>query len=153
MSTSSGSVSFLDYSNERSTVKFRIDQVIAGNYTAQATAVSNLQTALGGITLGNIASRILTAEETFISRTPPTNSFAQRESKWLVRSEDTVTHEIIRHEIPTADQNLLTSQSDLITVFPTGVLANFKTAWEAVVVSKAGNPVTLVSLEFVGKRL
>lgn len=153
MSTSSGSVSFLDYSNERSATKFRIDQVTAGNYTAQATAVSNLQTAMGGITLGNIASRILTAEETFISRTPATDKAAQRESKWLVRSEDTVTHEIVRHEIPTADQSLLSGNSDLITVFPTGVLADFKTAWEAVVVSKAGNAVTLISLEFVGKRL
>lgn len=153
MSTSSGSVSMLDYSNEKSNVKFRIDQVTAGNYTAQATAVSDLQVAIGGITLGTIASRILTAEETFISRTPPSDKAAQRESKWLVRSEDAVTHEILRHEIPTADASLLSSNSDLITVFPTGVLANFKTAWEAVVVSKAGNAVTLLSLEFVGKRL
>jgi len=153
MSVSLASVSMLDYSNERSTVKVRIDQVTAGNYTAQAAAVSALATAIGGITLGNIASRILTAEETFVTRTPPTDPAAQRETKWLVRSEDTVTHEIVRHEIPTANTALLTAGSDFVNVFPTGVLADFKTAWEAAVVSKMGNPVTLISLELVGKRL
>lgn len=151
--TSSYSVSILDYSNEKSSTRVAVEDIDGTNFAATVTAVQALRNAIGGITLGTVSSDDLTALSTFISRTPPTDKAAQRESKWLVRYEDDVTHKIYRNEIPTADQALLSGNSDLITSFPVGVLGTFKSAFEAIVRSPANNSVTVLSLQFVGKRL
>lgn len=146
-------LSVIDYDNETSHIKARITDIDAANYAAVTGAVATLIAAMGAIGLGvHKASHVLTREVAYGS-TPPTDQNAQRETKWLIRSEDAVTHEIVRHEFPCADLSLLSGNNDTITDFTPSGLAAFKTAWEAVVKSKAGNAVTLVSLQHVGKRL
>jgi len=146
-------ISILDYSKESSSMRVKVPTVDSINFDDTVTAVTALRNAVGGITLGNISQDKLIAYSTFITRAPATDKAAQRESKWLARYEDNVNHKIFTNEIPTADQSLLTGNSDLITAFPVGVLATFKTAFEAAIVSPYDNAVTLLSLEFIGKRL
>ncbi len=146
-------LSVLDYDNELSRIRCRIPDLDAASYAATTGLVATLIAAMGAIGLGVFAkSHILTREVTYGS-TPPSDQTAQRETKWLIRSQDTVTNEIVRHEFPCADLTLLTGNSDTITDFTPSGLAAFKAAWEDVVESKAGNPVTLISLQHVGKRL
>ncbi len=146
-------LSVLDYDNELSRIRCRIPDIDAANYAATTALVAALIAAMGAIGLGVFAkSHILTREVTYGS-TPPSDQTAQRETKWLIRSEDTVTHEIVRHEFPCADLSFLTGNQDTVTDFTAGAMLAFKNAWNAVVESKAGNPVTLISLQHVGKRL
>lgn len=151
--TSSATITELDYDGESTRTTVTIPSIDAGNIATVLTQVSALQSAIGGITLGNIATRQVVAETVFVSRAMPSDPAAQRESKWIVRSEDTVTHEIVIHQIGCADTSLLSGHNEFITVFPVGVLADFKTAWENVVLSKALNPVELISLQQTGRRL
>jgi len=153
MALSAYSASFRDYDKEISTFRVNSALLTAGNIVAQTSAASALLTALAGITIGIIAKNTLTAYDTTLSNVIPTNPIAQRESKWLVRSEDNVTHKIFRNEIPTADLTLLTGNQEYITDFTPTALADFKTAWEAFVLSEDGNACTLRSLQAVGKRL
>jgi hypothetical protein len=146
-------LSVLDYSNEKSRVRVAVETLTAGNFTAANVLMDNLQTGIAGIILGTLNRERRVSADTLLGSTPPTVKDAQRETKWLVRQEDTVTHKISRNELPTADVELLSSNSDFITAFPTGPLATFKAAWEAAVLSPEGNPVTVISLELVGKRL
>lgn len=153
MATSEYSLTLRDYDGELSRTRVNTALITAGNIVAQQAAMTALQTAIGGITLGVPASenRVLSAPS--LSSAFAASPVAQRESKWLVRSEDNVTHKIFRNEIPTADLTLLTNNSEYVTDFTPAALAAFKTAWEALVVSEDGNACTLRSLQAVGKRL
>jgi len=145
--------SFRDYDGEPSSFRVNSALLTSGNIVAQTAAASALLTALAGITIGIIAKNQLIAYNTTLSSVLPTNPIAQRESKWLVLSQDNVTHKLFRNEIPTADLTLLTNHSEFITDFTPAALAAFKTAWEAFVLSEDGNACTLISLQAVGKRL
>ena len=152
-STSEYSLTVRDYDSELARTRVHVTQLASGNFTAWNSALDALQTGISGIILGVAASEVRTAASSRLDASLPSDKFAQRETKWIVRSEDSVTHEIIRNEIPTADLGLLSGNSEFITTFPVGPLADFKTAWEAAVVSPDGNPVSLVSLQAAGKRL
>lgn len=123
------------------------------NFTTWSGLASDLGTAIDGIINGVRSTEKRVGDNIFLSRTRPSSVEAQREKKWLVVSEDSVTHKLFRHEIACADLTHLTSGSDRITAFPTGPLADFKAAWEAFVLSPEGNTVTLNYMEYVGKRL
>ncbi|SRR6266567_2205148 len=153
MANSRYSLTIRDYDKELSTFRVNSALLTAANIVAQEGFATALKSAVQGITLGIVQKDTLTAKETVYSNLPPSDPVAQRESKWLVRSEDNSTHVISRNEIPTADLTNLTGNQEYITDFSAGVLAAFKSAWEAFVVSEDGNPVTLISLQAVGKRL
>lgn len=152
-SPSSYNLTVRDYDKELARTRVAVTPLTSGNFTAWNTALDNLQTGIIGIIIGEAAAEVRTAAQNTLSAALPTDPFAQRETKWIVRSEDTVTHEVFRNEIPTADLSLLSGNDEFITAFPVGPLATFKTAWEAAVVSPDGNPVTLISLQAAGKRL
>lgn len=149
---SSVTVTLADYDNEKSSTTINIVDVNAGNYAATATALSDLGIAIGGLTIGSLFKETLRAIDNVIDGTPPTNKFAQRETKWLVRTIDTVTGKEYRNEIGTANLALLpdggTDTLDLAATAP----AAFVTAWEAVWRSDDGNPGTVSSIKHVGRR-
>lgn len=153
MATSLASITYIDYSSEKSTVKVNSALLTSGNIVAQEAAFATLISAIGAITLGNPTHEKLTALDTSLANAAPSNPLAQRENKWLVRSLDNVTGKILRNEIPCSDLSNLVSGTDFVTNFTAGVMLAFKTAWEAFVLSEDGNAVTVQSLEFVGKRL
>lgn len=149
------SLSVLDYSKEdrASSVRFNITTLNAGNYVAVGTAVGALQSAIDAVIVGNLASDRIIAVDNFITRARPASPAAQRENKWLLIYEDNTTHRLYRNELPTADLTLLTGGSDFISDLTVAPWAAFKTAFEAVVLSPAGNATTLREVQFVGKRL
>ena len=153
MPNSTFSLSIRDYAGEISRFRVHITTLTAANFAATITALDTLSTAVQGVIIGVRARQITTADDSSLSNGLPSSPLAQRENKWLARSEDNVTHVIGRNEIPTADLTLLTNNSEIITDFTPAALAALKSAWEAVVVSEDGNNVTLRSLQYVGKRL
>jgi hypothetical protein len=152
-SPSSYSLSVRDYDKELARTRVAVVPLDATNYTAWNTLLDNLQTGIAGIIIGEPASEVRTASQNTLSAALPTDQFAQRETKWIVRSEDNTTHEIFRNEIPCANLSLLSGNDEFITVFPAGPLQDFQTFWEAAVMSPDGNDVTLISLQAAGKRL
>lgn len=153
MATSEQVITVRDYNNELSTVQFNVILLTAANYVAWSAALAALYTGITGITLGTLEKDRRVATEIKYAAVPPNDVNAQRERKWLVRGSDNVTGVIYRNELPTADLSFLTNHSDTISTFPAGALADFQTAYNAAVVSPDGNPMTLISLEHVGKRL
>lgn len=146
-------LSVIDYDQELSSIRVKLPDIDAANYAATMTAVAALWAGCLGIITGNLKVSHVSTREVAYGANPPSNQFAQRETKWLIRYKDNTTNEIFRNELPTADLSLLTQNSDTITDFSAGVLLAFKNAWEAIVKSPNGNAVTMISLQHVGKRL
>lgn len=93
----------LDFSNESSGVRMYNGAITAASIAGFLTAFGGMRTALEGITLGTMKQEQWIGDTTLLSNTPPTNVFAQRESKWLVRYQGNTTQKIHNLEIPTAD--------------------------------------------------
>jgi hypothetical protein len=152
-----GEVSFTikDYSGETSTHQVDTPEITAANFAAMVDAgglIPDYYDALNGITIGNIAKERITAEVIEISSANAGSAWAQVESKWLVRYRDTVdgAAPVYRREIACPDATLLSPNSDLMNLAAGAGLA-FVTAAEALWVSPAGNPIEILSVEFVGR--
>lgn len=144
---------YQDYSREKSKVGFDIVEMTAANFDATITAINALSTAILGVQVENaLQSKIVTAQNNLISRSPATDKASQRESKWMLTLEDNTLHSLSRHEVPLADTQWVTANSDFMDL-SAGPGAALKTAVEAIVKSPAGNAVSLVSVQFVGKRI
>jgi hypothetical protein len=152
MSTSEVTFSTLDYSKERSNVRFNITQITAANLVAEQGDITDLGTAITGISLNTLARQIVVLSNDELASNYPTDVHAQRENKWLIRYEDTTTHQVYRNEVPGADLTLLATNSDMADLSLTA-WTDFITAFEAVVKSPDGNAVNFLDAEFVGKRL
>jgi len=149
--TSRHSRSYIDYSNELSTVSFNVPDITAGNIVAVVSDINDIGLALLDLTLGNLKNTQTVLSFTGSNPNPPADPYAQRELKWLVNYRDDVTLKLYQMEIPTADLtgNLLTNtdQADLASAD----WAAFVTAFEAGAVSPDGNAVTIVSAYVVGR--
>lgn len=144
---------YQDYSREKSNVRFAVTTMTAANFDATNTAINALSTAILAIQKENcLQSKRVIAQNNFITRSPASSAAAQREMKWLLLFEDNTLHTLFRHEIPIANPDLLTSNSDYLNL-GAGVGSDLVDAAEAVVVSPAGNTASLVSVQFVGKRI
>jgi len=144
---------YKDYSKETSNVRFRVEEINAATITAQLLALAALSSALDGIVLGQPQKYVIVQDDNLISNLPASDVNAQRERKWIVSYRDTVTEDIHTAEIPTADLtgNLLpnSDEADLTSAAWVAFIA----AFEAVVVSPDGNPVTVESARHVGRKL
>lgn len=138
-----------DFSQEKSTLNWMVDDA---STDPQITALYN---AIAGITTGSLGDAVFVTEAAKDSgvSTPPANAFAQREMKWLVTYVDNVTSQAYRLEIPTADLDELTLNTDLLDLTAAGAGDTFKAAFEAIVNSPDGNAVTMISAKFVGRNL
>lgn len=112
--------SFLDASAERSSVTMHIQPITVGTISAVVSFVGVVREDLEALTLGTVASEKIIMDDTYISRTPPTDQGAQRELKWLVTYEGVTDHKLYQFEIPTADPSLTIAGTDLadITLTP-----------------------------------
>lgn len=152
MAVSSVVFSLLDYSGESSRSKFEVTTINAGNLATVVSDLSDLGTAIDGISLMTLATQQTVLDSLFLSRAKPASVDAQREKKWLIRYEDTTTHKIYRNEIPGADLSLLATNSDMADL-SLGAWTSFIAAFEAVVKSPDGNAVSFLDAQYVGKRL
>lgn len=119
---------------------------------ADAETVPNLQavdTAMDAIILGSAVQGIRTIDETIDagSQIPPADNDANRGSKWLFRSEDSVTLRIYTNEMGTADYAALPNpQTDFLDL-TAGLGLAMKTAWDVVYKTIAGNAGVLLSIQ------
>jgi len=144
------SFSYKDRSGESSSVTIHTASVLALSPTLAPTVDAFLNDALGFLSVGD--NQYITASET----RPMSQSaygVGNREDKWLVRCQDAVTGEIVTFTVPCRNNALtLVANDDILD--PTNVgYAEFVTATEAIVKSKAGNPVIVVDVRLVGRNL
>jgi len=121
----------LDFSGEKSTVRMYNGAITAVSIGGFLTAFGGMRTALEAITLGVVNQEQWIGDITLLSNTLPTNVFAQRELKWLVRYHGDTTQKKFQLEIPTADPtDRLIPGTDLADLTETNMEA-FVTAFEA----------------------
>lgn len=145
--------SYKDYDAETSSVQFTTVPITAANFDAQVTAMNNLSTAILGVqTEASLQSKMLTAVDDFISRAKADDKTTQREHRWILTLEDTVTHRLTTHQIPQADVSLISTDSDVLDL-STGPGATLKTAVEAMArFPGTNNTVNLLSVTYTGSR-
>lgn len=137
---------FLDYSNEPST---------AGVYVGDAITDPNallLNAAIAGMSIGtNQRASVVVNRPVFSgASTPPANKWAQRELKFLCRYTDTVTNKDYSFTIPCADADLVVGNTDMVDL-AAGAGLTLKGRFDTHAVSELGNPVTLNSVELIGR--
>lgn len=143
----------LDFSEEKASTQIGIPGYNVLTNAGVITDVGALRAAIDGITLGSIVQENLTWFATKYAAAAPTDQEAQREKKWLVRVQDTVTLAEYRVEIPTADLTGVqlipgTDNADL----GQPPMDAFVSAFEAVYRSPDGNPATVLQVSYVGRR-
>lgn len=145
---------YLDASNEKSSVTVTGPTLVAGNIAAQTTLMNSLITAIAAIILGTHSKTAVVASEAQLSDVPPVNQFAQRENKWLVTYTGNTSNKKFQVEIPTPDLDKLVPGTDLADATDADVIA-FVTAFEAFVLSpdNGTEAVTVLSIRFVGRNL
>jgi len=145
---------YVDYSNEKSTIDFRIRDMTAATIAAVLTELATLGTAIAGLSSGTLVkSQAIQDSSTFIA-TPPSDVNAQRERKWLVRYQDTVNFKFGQVEIPVAEVSaaLLLPMSDHADLTETA-WTDFITAFETTGRSVDGNVVNVIEAILVGRNL
>lgn len=144
-------LTYLDHSLEKSTVQFRGVSLAAANFDAQVTLAGNLETAVAALTNGTLHKRTRVASEAVIATGAPAAG-VQREAKYMVTYRDNVTGKKYRLEIPCADLSILEEGTDRVS-HTHAAWTGFQTAFEAYVLSEAGNAVVLEEIIHVGRNL
>jgi hypothetical protein len=141
---------FEDYDFEKSVCEFRCATLDESNVAAQTALADTLQTAVAGITLGNIRQDELFASVTPYSNVGSDQPDAQREMRWLVVAEDETTFKKHRISLPTAELDFLAVNSKHVDETEAAWIA-FKAAFEALVVAPdTGNSLTILSCTQTG---
>jgi len=144
-------LSIRDYSNEMSTFSVPGLDLTAANFDAQDGLWDTLQSAIDGVIVGVIGQRKLLAQDIEVSVDLPTNAFAQRELKWLVRwsGNNSGLH---TSELPTPDASLTLAGTDNMNI-GSGAGLTFANAFEAVVRGPGDTSVEVQSVILVGRTL
>jgi len=84
-------ITYQDYGKETSTVSWHVQEITALNFSAITQNIDELRVSFNNPTLGTIRSLGFTRtfDDLGVTPVPPTNAFAQRETKWLVTMRDT----------------------------------------------------------------
>lgn len=145
---------YVDFSNEKSTIDFPIRPITAVTIAAVLTEAAALGTAIAGLSGGVLVKSILTQDSSSFGSTPPTDPNAQRERKWLVRFQDTVTLRYGQVEIPVAEvsTDLLLPGTDIADISDT-LWTDFISAFETTARSIDGNTVNVLGARLVGRNL
>lgn len=148
-----GTFTFLDFSEEKSSMKFHFGPITALTIAAFLTQFGALRTAVEDICIGTLSDDSWTGDATNYAAAAPTDPNAQRERKWLVQYEGTTSHTIYNFTIPTANlagTDFLipgTDEADLTTT----EIAAFVTAFEAIGKSPYQEAVNVLNIYAVGR--
>lgn len=146
-------LTFLDFDpKEKGTMSLEGLSLSAANYDAQVALHEALVTAVQAMTTMPIHKRQTVASEAILTSTRPTDPYAQREIKWLVRYHDNVTGQPLTVSIPGADLSLLDPGSEILDLTGTEAAA-FVTAFQNYVRAGEGsdNAVIIDQILFVGR--
>lgn len=148
-----GSFTFLDFSEESSSMRFHFGAITAGTIAAFLTQFGALRTATEAIVIGELAGDKWVGDDTNYAAVAPTDPNAQRERKWLVQYEGVTTHSIYTVSIPTANiagTNFLVPGTDEANLSTTEIAA-WITAFEALCRSPEGENVNVLNIYAVGR--
>lgn len=147
-----GAFTVLDYSQEKRTWTFKFGAVTAVSIAGFLTQFGALRTALGGIIAGVVNKEQWVGDRTVLDNTPPTDSNAQGELKFLLSYEGDTTKKLFHSEIPTPDTSFLIAGTDAVDLTMTEPAA-FVTAFEDVARSPDDDTetVTVVDMTLVGR--
>lgn len=139
-----------DYDGESTIFRVNSAQLTAANIDAQIALNVALGVAIVGITRGTL-QKIAYGNEV-VSPGVSSDPLAQRENKWLIRYHDDTTGEAQRVELGTADLTKLDGNNRSYAEMGDGAEVDaFVAAFEAYVLSAAGNAVVVDSIQFVGR--
>jgi hypothetical protein len=149
---------YIDYSNEKSTIDMNIEEMTAGNFATLLTEVATLGSAIDNLSDGSLVKSNLMQDSSNFSATPPASEAAQRERKWLVRFQDTVNGRYGQLQIPVAatrggTNNLLLLPNTDKADFTQTEWTAFISAVEATVRSVDGNVINVLEAFLVGRNL
>lgn len=123
------SIQITDYSNEKSTTGVSSPTLTSANFDAQITLAEALVAAIDGLSIGQL-SRATIAQVVEDDPGAPTDPFAQRELKWLVRYRGVSSGKIYTMEIAAPDltDNLVpgTDTADLTSTDWVAFIAAFE---------------------------
>lgn len=148
-----GSFTFLDFSEEKSSMSFHFGPITALTIAAFLTQFAALRTATENIALGELSDDQWVGDSTNYAAAAPTDPNAQRERKWLVQYEGTTSHTLYTTTIPTANlagTDFLvpgTDEADLTTT----EIAAFVTAFEAIAKTPYQEAVNVINIYAVGR--
>jgi len=149
-----GFLTFIDRSAEKSVASFNLTEIAGdgSNYAAVTASMAAVKAAFAAVTDGAIAEESLVASRTRLTNVIPGSG--HRELKWLVRYQDDVTMKLYNLEIPNADDTALpmNAGSDFVDIGNAGA-ASFIAAFNTNILSPAGNAVTLISVQLVGRNI
>ena len=148
-------LTFQDYDQEFSTVSLEGETVDGVTYTVENanTEMDALKDAILAVTLCSHYRTQKVMSQGLVTLTPPSNAFAQRETKWLLRYRDNVTNKVYTAEVPGADLDLLDTQAKGYLDTSQAEWTALKTAFENFVLSADGNAVVLLSAQHVGRNI
>lgn len=144
-------LSLIDYDKDRRQFSLPIAESSAGTYTADLAAVNALRDAVLGISKCELEARDFVASRQETGNAPPSAASAQINIEWKVTYIDDVTGGVETVRIPGADldiANVLLPGSNVADL-TVGAMSTFVTAFEAVVLSDAGNAVSVQQIEFL----
>lgn len=144
-----------DYSGEDSHTKIYNGAVTAVSIGGFITEFGQMRDAIDAISKGTMTKEMWVGDATELSNVLPTDVYAQREIKWLVRYQDNVTKNVYTLTIPCADPTgRLLPQSDMANLAQTEMAA-FVTRFQSFARSPESdqNNVTVLSIELVGRNL
>lgn len=145
---------FTDFSDEKSGVTVNSANIDAANFAAQQTLAATLSVATGVLSLGDLTRRTMT-DILLDSPSVPTDPYAQRELKWLVRYMGDTSGKIFSLEIPCAAlTGNLVAGTDLADITSTPWV-NWIAAFEAFGRSPDNDTetVTFLSARVVGRNI
>jgi len=143
-----------DYSNEKSNFGVNSTVLTAGNFAAQQTLAAALATAVEALTIGELTKQIALVP---VIDTPaiPTDPYAQRELKWLVRYQGDSSGKLFSIEIAAPDITAnVVPNTDVADITSTDWAA-FVTAFEAYAKSPddVAETVTVIDARVVGRNI
>ena len=145
--------SIRDHSDEYSPVALHIPDVDETSWLATDASILAIQTALGALTMGNIATRNLNAYKVMVDDTRPSDAAAQRELGLRLFYQDDVNGKKFHVTIPCPDVDLIAEPgSNEVDLSGVSVVNTFVTAIEALMVSPYGNSVTFNKGLIVGRK-
>ena len=139
---------FLDRSLEKSTTQFNVQQ--QADFTAYNTARGDWTSAVAGITAGTLTD-VEDSRPQRVSNDIPTIGY--REIKFLIRYYDNTTLKRYVTSIPCAVATVAFIPNTDYVDLTDPAAAAFVAAHEAFAASPEGNPITILTIQFVGRNL
>jgi hypothetical protein len=133
---------FADHGGEKSSVSLPVDAL---------TDDTTIRAVIAAVTIGELQKATLISDDSVVSSDNAASVWAQVELGLRIRVADTVNGESGYYTIPCPDMDALTILNDQVTLADGGVMAALVTEFEANVLSRDGNVISVTGGEVVGR--